>query len=47
MGADHILVLEEGRTIGYGGHEDLMRTCPTYREIAQTQMGARGGLERV
>jgi ATP-binding cassette subfamily B multidrug efflux pump len=47
MGADHILVLEEGRTIGYGRHEDLMRSCPTYREIAQTQMGAQGGLEHV
>ena len=47
MGVDHILVLEEGRAIGYGGHEDLMRSCPTYRQIAQTQMGAQGGLEHV
>ena len=47
MGADHILVLEEGQTIGYGRHEELMRTCPTYREIAQTQMGAQGGPQNV
>ncbi len=45
MGADHILVLDEGRAIGYGGHEELMQNCPTYREIAQTQMGAQGGFE--
>lgn len=36
--ADHILVLEEGREIGYGTHEQLMDTCPAYREIAQVQM---------
>lgn len=42
-GADHILVLEEGREIGYGTHDELMRDCPTYREIALTQMGAEGG----
>lgn len=47
MGADHILVLEEGRAIGYGRHEELMRSCPIYQEIAQTQMGAQGGLEHV
>ncbi len=37
--ADHILVLEEGRAIGYGTHEELLRDCPAYREIARVQMG--------
>lgn len=37
--ADHILVLEEGRAIGYGAHEELMESCPVYREICQSQMG--------
>ena len=37
--ADHILVLEDGRIDGYGTHEELMRTCASYREIAQIQMG--------
>ena len=37
--ADHILVLEDGRSIGYGTHEELLKTCPTYREISESQMG--------
>ena len=36
---DKILVLEEGRTIGYGTHEELMKTCDVYQEISQSQMG--------
>ena len=36
--ADHILVLEGGREIGYGTHEELMETCESYREIAHIQM---------
>lgn len=39
-GADQILVLEDGRAIGQGTHEELMRDCPVYRDIAQVQMGA-------
>ena len=39
-GAEHILVLDDGRPIGFGHHEELMRTCDTYRDIALTQMGA-------
>ena len=38
--ADHILVLDEGRPIGYGTHDQLMASCPVYQEIAQTQLGA-------
>lgn len=39
MGADHILVLEEGRAAGYGTHAELMERCEVYREIARSQMG--------
>ncbi len=35
--ANHILVLEEGHTVGYGTHETLLQTCPAYREIARIQ----------
>ena len=37
--ADHILVLEEGREIGYGTHAELLESCESYREISQSQMG--------
>lgn len=37
--ADHILVLDEGRELGYGTHEELMERCDVYREIAVSQMG--------
>lgn len=39
---NHILVLEEGKEIGYGNHEELMDSCPIYREIADSQLGRRG-----
>ena len=35
--ADRILVLEDGRTMGLGAHEDLLETCPTYVEIVESQ----------
>ncbi len=38
-GADAILVLEGGNVIGYGTHDELMKTCPIYQEIAESQMG--------
>ncbi len=37
--ADHILVLEDGREIGYGTHEELMKTCEVYQDIASSQLG--------
>lgn len=37
--ADHILVLEDGKELGYGTHEELMERCPLYREISESQMG--------
>lgn len=36
---DKILVLEEGRSIGYGTHAELMQSCSVYQEISQSQMG--------
>ena len=36
---DLILVLENGSVTGAGTHEDLMKSCPEYRAIAETQMG--------
>lgn len=40
MDADQILVLEEGRIVGRGSHEELMASCETYREIYNSQMEA-------
>ena len=37
--ADHILVLDEGKTLGYGTHEELLKSCKIYRQISQSQMG--------
>lgn len=34
-----ILVLSDGKTIGYGTHNELMETCEEYRMIAKSQMG--------
>ena len=41
--ADHILVLDEGKEIGYGTHEQLMESCAVYREISESQMGGDFG----
>lgn len=40
MGMDYILVMDNGRCIGYGSHGELLENCPPYREIYETQMGA-------
>ncbi len=37
--ADRIVVLDEGRVVGIGPHEELMRTCEPYREIVESQLG--------
>jgi ATP-binding cassette subfamily B multidrug efflux pump len=36
--ADRILVLEDGRTMGLGTHEELLESCPTYVEIVESQI---------
>ena len=38
--ADRIVVLDEGHAVGIGTHEELMETCPVYREIAMSQLSA-------
>lgn len=38
--ADQILVLEDGRKVGLGTHEELLETCPTYVEIVASQAQA-------
>jgi ATP-binding cassette, subfamily B, multidrug efflux pump len=38
--ADQILVLEDGAVVGLGTHQELLRTCPTYVEIVESQLRA-------
>ncbi len=38
-GADQILVLEDGRVVGRGTHDQLLHDCPTYAEIVASQLG--------
>src|SRR5918911_1118034 len=38
MGADQIVVLDEGTVVGVGTHEQLLETCPTYAEIVASQL---------
>lgn len=40
LNADNIIVLDEGRMVGQGTHESLLKTCDTYREIALSQLSA-------
>jgi ATP-binding cassette subfamily B protein len=39
MHADRIIVLDEGRVVGLGTHDELMATCEPYREIVDSQLG--------
>lgn len=36
--ADQIMVLDEGKVVGLGTHESLLKTCDVYREIARSQL---------
>ena len=38
--AEQILVMDEGRIVGQGTHEELMRSCSVYREIADSQLSS-------
>jgi ATP-binding cassette subfamily B multidrug efflux pump len=38
MDADEILVLEDGKVVGQGRHQDLLKSCPTYLAIALSQL---------
>ena len=38
MDADKIIVLDNGKIVGTGKHKELLKSCPTYREIAESQL---------
>jgi ATP-binding cassette subfamily B protein len=38
MNADTIIVLDKGRIVGKGRHDELVKTCDVYAEIAKTQL---------
>ena len=40
MHAHEIIVLDDGRVVGRGTHEELLRSCPEYLEIAESQLSA-------
>ena len=37
MNADNILVLNDGNAVGYGSHGKLMKSCPEYKELVESQ----------
>ena len=39
--AEQILVLNDGKIVGKGTHEELLATCETYQEIAKSQLSAK------
>ena len=45
MTADRILVLDDGEKAGFGSHRDLLRSCRTYREIYESQIGDESAAE--
>ena len=38
LNADKIIVMNEGKIVGVGNHQELLKTCPTYLEIAESQL---------
>jgi len=42
MGADKIMVLDDGEMVGFGAHAELMARCETYRDIYASQIGGDG-----
>ena len=38
MNADKIIVLDKGRCVGMGTHQELLRNCAVYKEIALSQL---------
>jgi subfamily B ATP-binding cassette protein MsbA len=43
MKADKIVVLEHGKMVGIGKHDDLLFSCPLYRRLYETQFRTSGG----
>jgi ABC-type multidrug transport system fused ATPase/permease subunit len=40
--ADKIIILDDGKAVGIGTHETLLKTCEVYREIYASQYGEQG-----
>ena len=38
MNADRIIVLDDGKVVGQGTHQELLDTCDVYRQIAESQL---------
>ena len=38
MNADRIVVLDDGKVVGTGTHQELLKSCEVYREIALSQL---------
>jgi ATP-binding cassette subfamily B protein len=38
MDADNIIVLDDGKIVGQGKHDELLKTCNVYQEIVYSQM---------
>ena len=38
--ADQIIVLDEGKVVGMGTHDELLQNCPAYQEIARSQLSS-------
>jgi ATP-binding cassette, subfamily B, multidrug efflux pump len=38
--AEHIVVLDAGKVVGQGTHDELLKTCETYQEIVLSQRAA-------
>ena len=43
MHADRIIVLEDGRTVGIGTHDELLSECPEYKELYESQVKSSSG----
>ena len=44
-GADNIVVVEDGRFVAQGKQEELLASCPLYRQMWQSYLGVRDGEE--
>ena len=42
MNCNKIIVMDEGKMVGYGTHEELLKQCEIYREISHSQIGGEG-----